>query len=92
MILAVIPATTPAIHAAVSRTGGICRDNASNLYFTDVQGNTSRGEKIIAATGIVTTIAGGGPTTVTSDNIPATSAYLYGTLAGVCLDTATAYR
>ncbi len=46
-----------AIHAAVSRVGGICRDAAGNLYFTDQSSAVARVRKIAAAMGTITTIA-----------------------------------
>src|SRR5579872_5348833 len=62
----------PAIQASVYAPVGICRDANGNLYFTDQY----RVRMVSAATGIIKTIAGGGPSAATGDNIPATSAYI----------------
>lgn len=65
----------PATEARFSGlTTGIAVDATGNLFIVD-QGN-NRVRKVSAATGIVTTIAGGGPVGTRGDEGPATSAYL----------------
>lgn len=56
--------------AAISGIKDVCMDAAQNIYFSDT-GNY-RIRKIAAATGVITTIAGGG--TSLAENIPATNA------------------
>lgn len=72
----------PAIRATVNTPDCICRDATGNLYF----GEATRVRKISAATGLVTTIAGGG--TATGDNIPATTASLSSGVTGIFTDAA----
>ncbi len=78
-----------ALRASVNAPYSICRDNAGNLYIGD-QGAGKGGlvRKINAATGIITTFAGGGPATATNDNISATSAYINAP-SGICIDAAS---
>jgi hypothetical protein len=59
---------------------GIWKDTTGNLYISE----TSRIRKVSASTNIITTIAGGGSSTV--DNIPATS-YSFYSLYGIWGDT-----
>jgi len=65
---------------------GVAVDSAGNIYIADT-GN-GRIRKMMASTGIITTIAGGGPYSSTyGDGGPATSAVFYDPL-GVALDAA----
>jgi hypothetical protein len=63
-----------AVLAKVTATGSITVDTAGNIYFTDLQ----RIRKITAATGIITTIAGGATSGYTGDGGPASQALLAG--------------
>lgn len=73
----------PALNSSLNQPTGICRDSTGNLYIGDAGNGTVR--KITAATGIITTVAGGGLSSATADNIPATSAYITAPF-GICLD------
>lgn len=59
----------PATNANISFVRGICLDRANNIYLADEGNNLVR--KVDAATGIITTIAGGG--TSFAEGAPATS-------------------
>ncbi len=72
----------PATSASISRARGVYVDISGNVYFAE---GDSTIQKVAAATGIITTIAGPGSTT--SDGVPATSAILSG-LSGVTVDAA----
>ncbi len=61
-----------AINATLSRPVGVTVDNAGNVYISEE--GSYRVRKVTAATGIITTVAGGG--SVDADNQPATSARL----------------
>jgi hypothetical protein len=75
-------------NARVSQPGKMCIDHHGNLYFTDGTAGSAVIRKINAATGIITTIAGGGANhTDTADNIPIMGATLGG-FTCICLDTA----
>jgi|ERR1035437_1318679 hypothetical protein len=81
-----------AVRASLNYPASICRDASGNLYIGDgaMSGtNDARVRKIDAATGIITTIAGGvhypATATDTIDNIQATSARLKG-CRGICID------
>ncbi len=69
-------------HASVSGPYDVCVDAAKNVYFTD-QGN-NRVRKISSKDGVITTVAGGGTSTL--DGIPATNAIL--TPKNMCIDAA----
>src|SRR5581483_990580 len=73
----------PATSALFFDPNAVAVDNAGNLYITDIF--CGRVRKVTAATGIISTIAGGG--TNTGDGGPATSANLGGT-AGLAFDSA----
>jgi len=65
----------PAIKAKLGGPWGVAVDGAGNLYIADTQNNAIR--KVVAATGIITTVAGNGSTGFSGDGGPATSAELY---------------
>ncbi len=70
----------PATAAKLSNDlAGIHVTGSGDIYLSDF----SRVRKVSAATGIITTVAGGG--TDTADGIPATSAFLY--VGGIYVDT-----
>ena len=71
----------PATTAGFNNTYAICIDAMHNLFVND----NNKVRKINWATGIITTIAGGGSTFDTTDNIPATSANLAGAW-GLCIN------
>lgn len=73
----------PAIDATLSRPAGVTVDNAGNVYISDPGINRVR--KVTAATGIITTVAGGG--SVDANNQPATSVML-SVPSGVAVDGA----
>ena len=78
----------PATNARLFITEGICIDIAGNFYFADAGNNRIR--KITVSTGIITTVAGSGPTgllngSYSGDGGPATNATL-NEPCGVCLD------
>lgn len=60
----------PAKQAAMSRPNDVCIDAAHNIYFTDQSQTVVR--KVSSATGVITTIAGGGSSA--ADGIPAIAA------------------
>jgi sugar lactone lactonase YvrE len=62
----------PAASALLIAPTGVARDSAGNVFFAD-QGN-HRIREIVAATGIIQTVAGNGGYTYTGDGGPATSA------------------
>lgn len=72
----------PAISASLTTTG-LCADAIGNVYYVS---SPDKIRKIDAATGIVTTIAGGGSST--ADGVPAVSSSLSSPsgLKGVCID------
>jgi hypothetical protein len=75
----------PATSAELSLPLGIAFDSAGNLYFADIGNNVIR--KVIAATGIIVTVAGNGTAGYTGDGGPATNAGL-NIPEGVTLDSA----
>jgi sugar lactone lactonase YvrE len=66
----------PATEALLQQPYGVDFDAAGNLYIADY-GSNGRVRRVDAATGVITTVAGGGPTTSHGDGGPATSAWLY---------------
>ncbi len=62
---------------------GVAIDSAGNLYIADIGNNRVR--KVTPA-GVITTVAGNGVAGYNGDNIPATSASLYGPI-GVAIDS-----
>ena len=74
----------PAAQALLSEPRRVALDVAGNLFFTDV-GN-QRIRRIDAASGIITTVVGGG--TATGDGIPATAAANFFHLSGLAFDAA----
>ncbi|MBS1525537.1 MAG: T9SS type A sorting domain-containing protein [Bacteroidetes bacterium] len=74
----------PATDACLNVCEYLCLDNAGNIYIAD--GLNSRVRKIDKTSGIITTIAGDGTNDYNGDNIPATSAHLYGP-EGICTDS-----
>jgi len=64
----------PAIKAQISASS-VTVDGAGNLYIADTQNNAIR--KVMAATGIITTVAGNGGAGYSGDGGPATSAELH---------------
>ena len=66
--------------AAFEDLNAICMDAAGNLYV----GDNDRVRRIDMTTGIITTVAGSSSSADTSDDIPATSAEIYGA-GGVCM-------
>lgn len=71
----------PASAAELYSPWGIAMDTANNLYIADVTNNVIR--KVTHSTGIITTIAGGGSSSL--DGVPATDAILLGP-TGVTID------
>ncbi|HSL73694.1 MAG TPA: hypothetical protein VK853_04475, partial [Ilumatobacteraceae bacterium] len=65
----------PATEALFSSPDGLDFDADGNLYVADLGNDRIR--RIDAATGIITTVAGGGPTSSLGDGGPATQAWLY---------------
>lgn len=61
-----------AVKATLSLPSGIAVDGSGNLYIADTQNNAIR--KVVAATGIITTVAGNGGAGYSGDGGPATSA------------------
>lgn len=78
----------PATSAALASAEGLAVDTAGNLYIADWGDNAIR--KVTASTGVITTVAGTGPTNTGSpfsgDGGPATSAHLSHP-QGVAVDT-----
>jgi sugar lactone lactonase YvrE len=79
----------PAAQAQIARPGALAVDRAGNLFFTD--GDNRRVRKI-SPEGIITTVAGSGPSVPTpgsfgGDGGPATEAKLWGIL-GIAIDSA----
>jgi len=72
-----------ATNATLNDPVGIALDAKGNVYFSDVQNFVIR--KINISTGIISTICGTGFGGYNGDNIPATSAQLYGN-GGICFD------
>jgi uncharacterized repeat protein (TIGR01451 family) len=72
-----IPATI-----AVLSLNHVFVDSAGNIYV----GSGDRIKKVDAATGLITTIAGGG--TSTADGVPATNASIIGSAKSICMDNA----
>src|ERR1035441_4471790 len=64
-----------AIKAKLSGPSGVAVDGAGNVYIADTQNNAIR--KVVAATGIITTVAGNGAAGYSGDGGPATKAELY---------------
>ena len=62
----------PAQEALLHSPNDVCVDAARNLYFTDHDNGRIR--KVSAATGLITTVAGGGSSV--ADGVPATDAFL----------------
>jgi hypothetical protein len=75
----------PATSAKLYYPGTIDIDSANNLYFSDQFNNRIR--KVDAGTGVISTLAGTGPSAYSGDSGPATSAQLGGPL-GISLDGA----
>ena len=75
----------PAVSAELYYPGTIAIDSANNLYFSDQFNNRIR--KIDAGTGVITTLAGTGPSAYSGDGGAATLAKLGGPL-GISLDSA----
>jgi uncharacterized protein (TIGR03437 family) len=73
----------PAASAQLWYPGGLAVDSAGNLYIADVGNNRVR--KV--SNGVITTVAGNGTQGFNGDNIPATSAQLYG-IGGLAVDSA----
>ncbi len=71
------------LDARLNGPGGVAVDTFGNLYITDLQNNRVR--KVTASTGIITTIAGTGTGTYDLDDVPATSASLWGP-QDICVD------
>ncbi len=71
-----------ALNSWLRGTNDICLDSAGNIYFTGQNGL----QRIDAATGILTQLAGGGTNWSGSDTIPATATGLG--YYGMCMDTA----
>jgi trimeric autotransporter adhesin len=74
----------PAINAEMYTPLGLAVDASGNIYIADSQNNRIR--KIVAATGIITTVAGNGKAGYSGDDGPAINAELY-TPQGVALDS-----
>jgi len=66
----------PATSASLSFAYGVAADGQGNLYIADTSNNRIR--RVDAATGIITTVAGGGQWNNLGDGGPATSAFLAG--------------
>jgi hypothetical protein len=64
----------PAIYAALNHPASVALDNAGNLYIADAHNNEIR--KVVANTGVITTIAGNGQCSDTGDGGPGTNASL----------------
>lgn len=64
----------PAVAAALSQPRGIAIDPSGNLLIAESGGGRIR--RVDASTGVITTVAGGGPCCAPGDGGPATSAYL----------------
>ncbi len=75
----------PATAADLNAPGAMVFDSSDNLYIADA-GN-ARIRRVDHATGVITTIAGGGPGPFLLDGVPATSTILIGPTA-LALDTA----
>ncbi len=65
---------TPAVDAPLGSITAVAVDAAGTVYFADA--SASRVRKIDAH-GLLTTVAGSGPTAATQDGLPATSAYVH---------------
>lgn len=72
-----VPATS-----ALLDLNHVFADTSGNVYL----GSNNRLRKVDAATGFITTIAGGGVST--ADGVPATSASISGSLKSICMDNA----
>ena len=75
----------PAASAQLSFAEGVAVDAAGNLYIADTDNSSIR--KVVAATGIITTVAGNGRFGYSGDGGPATGAQL-GFPEGVAVDAA----
>jgi uncharacterized protein (TIGR03437 family) len=64
----------PATSAAIGFPTGVAVDSAGNIYLADLFGKRVR--KVLASTGVITTVAGGGSPGLIGDGGPATSAGL----------------
>jgi sugar lactone lactonase YvrE len=73
----------PAILAQLNNPAGVALDKNGNIYIADAYNHRIR--KVIAATGIITTVAGMGSTGFSGDDGPATAAQLNGPI-GVSVD------
>lgn len=69
--------------ASLSSPQGVAVDTAGNVYIADTSNNRIR--KVVASTGIITTVAGAGPSRFGGDGGPATAAWLK-TPSAVSLD------
>jgi hypothetical protein len=70
----------PATAAFLMGSFAVCTDAGGNLYI----GTDNRIRKVNIATGIITTVAGGG--TNAGENIPATNAIITAEIRGMCMD------
>ena len=75
-----------AVSASLNMPDGVTVDGAGNLYISDNGNNVIR--KVMASTGIITTIVGNGTAGYSGDGGPATSAKLNDPSLGVALDAA----
>jgi hypothetical protein len=73
----------PATDARLNGPSGVALDTAGNIYIADLQ--NARIRKVNAATGLISTIAGTGTGTYDFDDVPATSASIWGP-QDICLD------
>jgi sugar lactone lactonase YvrE len=76
----------PARQACLARPNGITIDDAGDVYVSDQ--NNRRVRKISAATGVITTIAGGSDSGPDGDGGPATAARFTNGTAGLAVDRA----
>jgi hypothetical protein len=76
----------PASVAQLSLPGDVAVDETGNIYFTDQSMSPIGRVRRIGTDGVITTVAGGGNTSVATSGIPATSAALSPT--GIAVDPA----
>ncbi len=74
----------PAISAELDDPSGVVLDGSGNLYIADAYDSLIR--KISLASGVITTVSGGGPFPILGDGRAATGAYL-NLLGGVTVDS-----
>ena len=77
--------TGAAISAKLNTPRGIALDTSGNLYICDYQNNRIR--KVVASTGIITTVVGTGTSGHTGDGGPALSAEIENPFFAACFDT-----